>query len=404
MKDNPQIIEKPYISAVICELNPLHHGHALLLKTAAAIGPVVCVMSGNFVQRGEPAIIDKWSRTKLALSAGANLVLELPLPFAVSGAEAFASAGVRLVSALGLPGCLLFGSEAGRIAPLTAVVNALLSDAFPPLLKQALETPNRSFAAARQHAIERLLGRSFAEMMHSPNNILAIEYMKAIRLQGCPLSPVTIKRVGAAHDKAAVQDEYRSAGEIRASILKGTYREGMLPDETRDMLRQLLSSGKAPVSLHAMEHAILYHLRGMSKAAYQQLPAISEGLENRLYRASRTAGSLDELLALSKSKRYPEARLRRLILNAFLGLRNPLPEGPSYIRILGMDQTGEKLLGAGKKTLPLLSKASTVNRLSNNAQKLFALETHADDIYALFMPSPQPCGMDYTEPIIFLRR
>lgn len=393
------MMEKLKISAVICEFNPLHMGHKLLLDQMKAISDgIVCVMSGNFVQRGEPAILDKWARTRLALQNGADLIVELPLPWACSGAEHFAAGGVALAEALRCD-LLVFGSEVPDVSRMDAAAEALLS---PKFSESFSEVPDKglSFAQRREAALHSMLGETASSLLQKPNCILGIEYLKAIRRQNAALTPIAIPREGAGHDRAAENQEYRSAGELRHLLCTGGKLAGLVPENVCVTLEQLLSSGHCPASLSWLERSILCKLRTMKPEDFSALPDLSEGLENRLHTAAREARSLEELYSLVKSKRYSHARIRRLVMSAFLEIPSGLPELPLYLRILGMTETGARILKDATPTLPVAVRPVDFERLGGSFANLFRLEARADDLYALAFPTPFPCGRDYTEKLI----
>ena len=393
------MMEKLKISAVICEFNPLHMGHKLLLDQMKAISDgIVCVMSGNFVQRGEPAILDKWARTRLALQNGADLIVELPLPWACSGAEHFAAGGVALAEALRCD-LLVFGSEVPDVSRMDAAAEALLS---PKFSESFSEVPDKglSFAQRREAALHSMLGETASSLLQKPNCILGIEYLKAIRRQNAALTPIAIPREGAGHDRAAENQEYRSAGELRHLLRTGGKLAGLVPENVCVTLEQLLSSGHCPASLSWLERSILCKLRTMKPEDFSALPDLSEGLENRLHTAAREARSLEELYSLVKSKRYSHARIRRLVMSAFLEIPSGLPELPLYLRILGMTETGARILKDATPTLPVAVRPVDFERLGGSFANLFRLEARADDLYALAFPTPFPWGRDYTETLI----
>lgn len=393
------MMEKLKISAVICEFNPLHMGHKLLLDQMKAISDgIVCVMSGNFVQRGEPAILDKWARTRLALQNGADLIVELPLPWACSGAEHFAAGGVALAEALRCD-LLVFGSEVPDVSRMDAAAEALLS---PKFSESFSEVPDKglSFAQRREAALHSMLGETASSLLQKPNCILGIEYLKAIRRQNAALTPIAIPREGAGHDRAAENQEYRSAGELRHLLRTGGKLAGLVPENVCVTLEQLLSSGHCPASLSWLERSILCKLRTMKPEDFSALSDLSEGLENRLHTAAREARSLEELYSLVKSKRYSHARIRRLVMSAFLEIPSGLPELPLYLRILGMTETGARILKDATPTLPVAVRPVDFERLGGSFANLFRLEARADDLYALAFPTPFPCGRDYTEKLI----
>ncbi len=392
--------EKIKISAVICELNPLHGGHARLFARAKeSQNALVCILSGNFVQRGDAAILDKWARTRLALETGADLVIELPLPWACAGAERFASGGVALAEALGCVDSLVFGCKTEDAGALTRIAAALLSPEYAACLRALPETGD-PFAKRREQALGQLLGEEIVPILREPNAILGIEYIKALRKGSSSIRPVPVLRQGAGHDRPARPHELPSSSELRQALLAGRDVADMVPESTGACIRQLQAAGAFPCSLEYLERAILCKLRTLPLADFAALPDVSEGLEHRLLVAARRAGSLEEFYTLVKSKRYALARIRRLALYAFLDLRAPLPERPPYLRVLGMSAMGEAILRQAAPTLPIVARPKDLEKLDAAGQALFALEARADDLYALSSPKAQPCGRDYTEKLI----
>ncbi len=395
-----KILRKRKNAAVICELNPFHFGHrALFQKARESADGVVCILGGNFVQRGEPAILDKWARARLALDNGADLVVELPLPWACAGAETFAAGGVRLADALGTVGFLAFGSECADVRRLEQAARALLSPEFSARLA-ALPESGETFARRREAVLEEMLGPGVLPLLRSPNAILGIEYMKALLRQGSSIMPLAFPRQGAGHDRPGEGEGFRSAGELRERLLAGEDLAGLVPESTADLIREQKEMGRCPASLSYLERAILCRLKTMEPEELSRLPDVSEGLENRLYRAARRAGSLEELYGLVKSKRYTLARVRRLVLSAFLGLEKGLPTLPPYLRILGMNSAGARIIRESDPAIPLVFRRSDFCKLDETAQRLFQLECKADDLYTLACPVPPPCGRDFTEKLI----
>jgi len=390
--------EKMTFSAVVCELNPLHLGHSTLLDAARrSSAGVVCILSGNFVQRGEPAILDKWARTRLALQAGADLVVGLPLPWACAGAERFARGGVALAGSLPGVGSLIFGSEVPDVQAIWQAAKALLSPGFPAALARVPDDGS-PFARRRQQALAGLIGPEGAALLRCPNAALAVEYCKAIIELGLPLRPVAFPRTGAPHDCPASPGETLSASQLRAKMMAGEDITGLVPSCTQQTIAEEMAAGRCPASLAQLERPILARLRTMSAADFANLPDISEGLENRLYKASRQATSLGEFYALAKTKRYTHARLRRLVLSAFLGLTAGLAATPPYLHILGMTSRGSALLK--ECTLPVLARPADLARMSSDAQAIYFLEARADDLYALAAPAAQPCGRSFRQGIM----
>ena len=320
---------------IICEYNPLHTGHKKqidLLKGEDSA--VVCLMSGNFVQRGVPAIIDKSIRAEAAIRCGADLVLELPAVYALSSAEGFAAGGVKILS--GFCDKLCFGAETADKDALMNTAKALLSEEFPPLLRSQLEL-GKSFPAARQAALEEM-GLDGA-LLESPNNILAVEYCKAILTQKSNLEPMPIHRGGDYHDTQA-QLENPSATAIRGLMMEHRYWKSYVPGEAVELFEH------APLHhISAGERAILARLRTMSDEAFEALPYGSEGLWRKFMHACRSCATLDAIIEATKSKRYTRSRIDRMIMCACLGLTaEDLTAPVPYVRVLALNDRGRGIL------------------------------------------------------------
>ncbi len=390
-------------AGIISEYNPFHLGHAALISRTRLAGAthIAAVMSGNFVQRGEPAILSKWARTRQALENGVDLVVELPLPWALAGAEKFAFGGAALLNALGVD-WLSFGSECGNIDDLKKAAQALLSPALRDAMQNELKS-GTTFAKARQNAVCSLFDEETAQLLAEPNNILGIEYLKALAKLDSKITPFTIRRVGAAHDTKSAECGIASASHIRSVIHSCGDYEVLMPRSSADILSSEVAAGNAPAGFAPVERAILAKLRTMSREEFSALPDISEGLENRVYAAARKAGTLEEVYDLTKSKRYTHARIRRIVLSAFLGLTSSMSKGaPPYLRVIGLNRRGAELLRYAKSNtnIPIITNSSDILSLDNNAKSMVELEGRAADLYALCMPNAAPCGLDRTTGII----
>ena len=379
-------------AGIVCEFDPLHKGHEVLLRAAKAETglPVVCAMSGNYTQRGGTACLSKFARAEMAVRCGADLVAELPTPWAMATAEKFADGGVVLLAKCGVTK-LYFGSECGDSAALLRASKALESPAFPPLLKAALAQGD-NFAAARQRAVSALLTAEDAALLSSPNNTLGIEYCRALLQSGSEPEIFTVSRTGAAHDAAA-----GDAGGYSASAIRQLLGDGRRADALSRMVPAMQAAyaaeeaaGRAPVFASACERAILSRLRGMSPADFDALDTGREGIGQRLYNASREASSLSAILDAAKTRRYAYARLRRMVLWAYLGLTPAdVPAHVPYLRVLAANETGRTLLHQMRKRaqLPVITKPAAVRQLSPEAQALFRLEARGADLYALAYPA-----------------
>ena len=376
---------------IICEYNPFHRGHRkqidLIREEFGQDRTVCCLMSGNFVQRGAPAIVDKSVRAKAAVLAGADLVLELPITYALSSAEGFAAGGVRILS--NFCDALCFGSETADKEALLSTAQILLSPEFSPLLRQELEK-GLSFPAARQAALERLRPGSLSPVL--PNDILAVEYCKAMLSQGAPMEPFPIRREGSYH--APLPDrENPSASSLRSLMLQSGAWLQYLPQAVRDCFRD------APLhTLEAGERAILYRLRTMSDSEFEALPYGSEGLWRKLMKACRQESTLDAIVTSVKSKRYTRTRIDRMVLCAFLGISREILEAPApYTRALAFNEKGRAILKSAKE------KTVILNPGERTEHPYWELEKRSGDLYGLFCSQgPQLPGAEEKRRVLYL--
>ena len=371
------------VVGVICEYNPFHLGHEKQLRRIrerfGADTAVVCVMSGNYVQRGAPAIFDKRTRAAAAVEAGANLVIELPVTAALSSAEGFARGGVEALDRLGIVDALCFGCESGDTGSLVNTVNLLCKQEYSAALQTRLSC-GESYPSARQHALEAFGGDG--SLLSAPNNILAVEYCKALLERGSRIEPFAIRREGDYHAETP-DPENPSASAVRALLEAGADWQSYVPDCTVNFYVNLLCH-----TMQAGERAMLARLRALTPEQWAQTAHGGEGLWSKAMKASWSAGSLEELLCAVKSKRYPRTRLQRLLLCAYLGIRQedlgqPLP----YLRVLAFDETGAALLRQAKKSggIPIVNAGS---RPENTAY--YELECRAARLYSLFAEGAVP--------------
>ena len=403
------------IAGIVAEYNPFHNGHAHhIQQTRAQDGRcrathVVAVMSGHFVQRGEPALLPKPERVRMALAGGADLVLELPLPWSLASAEGFAYGAVSILDALGCVEVISFGSECGDAAALEKAAAVLEEPRFGQLLRFRLEE-GISFPEARQKAVADIAGQKTAALFSSPNNTLGIEYLKAAARLGSSLRPFTIPRFGAEHDDLQPLGDVASASYIRRLVAAGRPLNAapFLPPACYAILGKAAQAGRCPAYVTLLERALLARFRDMEPSDWLMVPGVSEGLENRLADAARQAAGWTDLLQRVKTKRYPLTRLQRLLWAAFLGIPRGLEkERPPYARVLGLGPKGEEILSAVKnapaaRAIPLVSRPGRIETLGEAARQIWRLENRAADLYALALPEPYPCGAEYTAGVIRL--
>ncbi len=383
-------------AAIICEYNPFHNGHAYQIDRIRQMGfdCVASIMSGNLVQRGELAVCDKFTRARMALSCGSDLVAELPSCFALSSAEGFARAGVFIAERLGCD-ALVFGSECGSAERLSELSEQLSDSRLEPLIRAALKK-GLSFSAARYAAFTELFGE--AAELKSPNDILGIEYITQIKKLDSSLRPICIQRKGAEHDGQETVGELASASFIRELIVKGELSRAaeFMPSSCGIILKGCISHGHIATP-EAIDKAVISKLRGMSARELSSVAGMGDGLEFRLYNALRRASSVNELAELTKTKRHTMARIKRAILSAYFDIDASLGASlPTYVRILGMNQTGQSLISsASSEGVPIALRPSLLK-----GDPLFELECAITDRYVLSFESPLPCGTELTSGII----
>ncbi len=373
---------------IICEYNPLHLGHKKQIDIIRAAHPhsgIVCLMSGNYVQRGAPALLDKSLRAQAAILSGADLVLELPVTASLSSAEGFAREGVRILGSF----CdgLCFGAESADLDALQDTAKALLSPLFPELLRTEL-SKGVSFPAARQAALQTM-GLQKNTLAH-PNDILATEYCKAILQVDVKMTPMPIQRQGNYHD-AAPDRENPSATALRSIMLSGGDWEAYVPEKANDLF--------ASATLHttdAAQQAILYKLRTMTDEEFETLPYGSEGLWRKLMHNARMLSTLEEIITATKSKRYTRTRLDRMVMCAFLGITEADIASPApYTRVLALNNKGRELLKSARKTGLFPNAGESVEHPYQE------LEYRANALYSLFALTEESLCLEQNRRIFY---
>lgn len=396
------------IGGIIAEYNPFHNGHRYQLEKSKELGEwthAVAVMSSNYVQRGETALISKWARAEMAVKNGIDLVIELPTLWSTAHAQRFALGGVSLLESLGCVDMLSFGSECGDIDELIECKNAINSEAVGERLKENLEY-GLSFASARAEALRTVYGNRFFDILEEPNNTLGIEYLQALDKLSSSIVPMTVKRVGAAHDSILRNENFACASDIRSMLLDESREwEMFVPQSVVDIYNREKESNQAPCPISKLEFSILCCMRQLSAEDIGLSPDVSEGIEYRIHDAALKASSLEELYQLAKTKRYSHARIRRIVLHAFMGFTaEDYKENPPYIHVLAMNDKGKEILKEAKEKAkkPIVTKASDFDELDDYGRHVFALEDMCTDVYSLASPVILPCGREKTNGIIVL--
>lgn len=392
---------------IVAEFNPFHNGHKYLIDAVKNNGEntVTVVMSESFVQRGECACLSPNARTRMALECGADLVLSLPVTYATASAERFALGALSVLGGLGCVDALAFGSESDNAELLKKCADALVSEGLSCALEKYLND-GISFPAARQKAVEEICGKEISDVLSSPNNILGVEYIKAINKLGLDMGALPILRKGVAHDSDTANGDFCSASAIRSkggeAIESG---KQYMPAEAYSIFLEESSKYKFPAVMENIEKVVLYKLRSMSLEDIRNLPDVSEGLEYRIADAVKTSSYIEEILEKVKTKRYTHSRIRRIIICALLGIKKedvlaPVP----FIRVLGFNENGAKILKKAKETatLPIVTKSSEINALGEAAKRTFELECFARDIFSLALPVRDEFGKEMTDKLIVL--
>ncbi|MBQ7173792.1 MAG: nucleotidyltransferase family protein [Clostridia bacterium] len=371
------------VAGIICECNPFHKGHAYLIESAKAAGAelVICLLSGYFTERAEPAIFDPYIRAKTMLCGGADLILEFPFPLCASGAECFGFSGIEILSKLGIDE-LWFGSESGDLERLKKLAKAADDPAFLAAYKESVKGEDGS--AKAYFDLLQKFAKEKGEIL--PNDALGIQYLRAIDRLQKKIAPRILLRRGSGHDEEGLS-EYSSASALRGEIESGrlSLLESHLPAGSLPILKDAIAQDRAPATLETAERAILWRLHSMKKEELTSLPELSGGLGERILQAAKKAASLDELLTLAATKKYPIARIRRGILFAMTGVtKEDLRTSPSYLRLLGATDAGRKFLSSLRKSAPFQIVTKQKDLPSSTQEE--ELEYAALSLYGLCLP------------------
>lgn len=406
------------VLGIIAEYNPFHNGHLLHLEKSKKICDAqysVCVMSGNFVQRGNTSIVNKWIRAEMALKSGVDLVLELPTVYSISSAENFAEGAIKLLNSLKIVDTISFGSENSDINVLNRISSVLHEEP-----KQYLEFLNSeskkglSFPKARENAILLYLNdKKYLNILNQPNNTLAIEYLKALKKYKSHISPISVKREKVFYNSNCIVDEYASATAIRNMIINEQFNDirKVVPASSYNLLMNEIEEGHLVIDISKFEKEILYTIRRLSADDIKNFPEVTEGLENAIKNASNSCNNLSELINMIKSKRYTHTRIQRILLYILLNItkkdmylsRKNIP----YARILGYSPQGKELISEIYKANPKITLITSVKNFldsSNNKTYKYMLNKDilATNIYTLAYNNNSTANLDYTKKIVTL--
>ena len=380
------------VYGIICECNPFHYGHSRIVRAARADGADagVGVMSGDFVQRGEPACCSKFERAEAMARGGFDLVLELPVRYALSSSEGFAEAGVNLLEATGAADVLMFGSECGDADLLRKAAEVLAGREALERIR-ALQEQGNAYPEAQEKILTEMLGEEAAAAVRGGNNLLALDYLKALNAAGSGMIPKTVLRTA---------DGFTAHG-IRERIREGEDLTGLVPEGMAETLRD----PDKRIDEESLSRTCLMALRSRTEKELAQLSDISGGLDKRLYRAAGTASSLDELLDAVKTKRYTMSRVKRVTMRAVLGLYGRTDGTVPYARILAIGEKGKEVLKRMKErsAVPFSADIRQLAESSAAAAKLLEEECRAVDFYNLNRRVPVPVGEDFSHRIFVIK-
>ena len=405
------------IAGITAEYNPFHNGHKNhieVTKKGIMTENIFIIMSGNFTQRGEPAIIDKYQRTYCALKNGADIVAELPCVFASSGAEFFASAAIKMFNDSGICSHISFGAETDDIEKLKK--NAAFLENEDPYFKKLISenmAKGMSFPSAREIAMKEILGEE--PLISTPNNILACEYIKMLISLKSSIIPFAVKRKGNDYNQTELSGKLSSASAIRNSIENGKIEDilSSVPEETYSALISEISKGKAPINFNSLSHILNYKIRSLSTEELAFYHGVTEGLENKIKRSVDTAYNAHDIAMTIKSKRYTLSRIQRFLLHMCLDIKNDdllryKQNGYSpYIRILGFKKEKEYLLKeiAKKSSVPVIVNIKNAHKtLDDVGMEILNKEIYADNIYYSLCPNKKFAytNQDFTTPVVII--
>ena len=406
------------VLAIIGEYNPFHNGHLYHLiksKEKAGADYTIAVISGNFVQRGDASAIDKWTKAKMAILNGVDLVIELPCIYSISSAENFATGAIKILNSLKIVDKISFGCETDNIEILQEFANILTDEPeeFKSLLAHEL-SKGISFPKARENALLMYLNdiRKYANVLSSPNNILAIEYLKALNETNSTISPIAVKRIGPGYNSRMIVNEFASATSIRELAESRNFYalDKLMPKISYDIFADEIKKGHYINGIEKFEKEIMFTLRNMTVAEIANLPDVSEGLENVIKNAANSCNNLPEFMNLVKSKRYTNTRLNRILLYALLGftkedMENSKKIDEPYVRVLGFNSKGKAMLSEiceKNKKLQVVTSVKQFTTTCRNKKLLQMMEKDilATNTYTLGYEYDSYSNLDYTTKLI----
>lgn len=407
------------VLGIIAEYNPFHNGHLYQIEEAkkqTGAEYVVAIITGNFAQRGNTSLVNKWVKAQMALENGVDIVLELPTIYSISSAENFAEGAIKVLDSLKIVDTLCFGTETGDFAALNNIANILYNEPkeYVAILNHELGK-GISYPKARENALMMYLNdiKRYANIMSGPNNILAIEYLKALKRLKSDMKPFSVERKKVYYNDEKIVDEFASATAIRKLIATEQYDDlrKVMPKNSYMLLKEEIRKGNYVIDLIKYEKEILYTLRKMTTREIADLPDVSEGLENAIKNAADSCNNLIDLVNIIKSKRYTQTRIQRILLYALLGITKKDMQNSKkvipYARVLGFNARGKEMLSDICNINPKIQMVTSVKKyMEQNTNKILRemleKDIFATNIYTLGYEYDSWANLDYTNKLVII--
>lgn len=411
------------VLGIIAEYNPFHNGHMYHLQKAkeqSGAQYCICVMSGNFVQRGNTSIVNKWKKAEMALLNGVDLVIELPTIYSVASAEGFSLGAIKLLNNLKIVDAISFGTETSDFAALNNISSIVNEE--PMKYKSILNSELKkglSFPKARENALMLYLNdnKRYDNILNTPNNILAIEYLKALKKIKSTIQPIPVKREKVYYNDNVIVDEFASATAIRKLLKNEEFSEirKVVPKSTYQILEKETELGNVVLDLSRYEKEIIYNLRRMTVSEIAELPDVNEGLEHSLKNAANYSNDITNLINIVKTKRYTVTRIQRILICVLLGITKRdvgmAKKAEPYIRVLGFNEKGKELISRINKQNPKATVITSVkkfqdknnnNKNSKIYKRLLDIDIFSTNVYTMACKSESLANLDYTKNMVIL--
>lgn len=396
-------MNKVKVAGIVCEYNPMHNGHVYQIEQTRKSGAthIVCAMSGNFVQRGESAFLDKWARADIALHCGADLIIDLPTPWSCDSAQNFAFGAVSLLDMAGID-LLTFGSEVSDKSLLEKCASASDDEKVVKSLKSSLANGN-SYPLSLYNAVSEVFGKETADVISSPNSTLALEYIKALKKLGSKAGFLAVERFASKHDETYAVGNFSSAAAIR-SFYVFEKAKPFMPEYSYEKCAQQIEKGFAPCSPSNAERAILSHLRSLSQEEIAKYIDNDNGLSDRIFGAAKRALTLEELYENAKTKNVTMAKVRRSVLRIYLGIEPEISlKKPPYIKVLASNEKGFEILRNINPEIPVITKHSDALRLGGFGKAVYDIQCKSTDLFGLFSKKIRDCSLEQTSPVVIVK-